>query len=70
MATVFTPVRAPQANGIAERVMGTLRREYLDHVIVRNQRHLRQVLGENVSYYNDDRPMRTKGMALYPVLLQ
>ncbi len=54
--TVLTPVRAPQANSIAERVIGTLRRECFDHVIVRNERHLRRVLSEYVRFYNDDRP--------------
>ncbi len=38
---VLTPVRAPQANSIAERVIGTLRCECCDHMIVRNERHLR-----------------------------
>jgi hypothetical protein len=43
-------VRAPQANAIAiaERCIGTPRRECLDHLIVINERHLRTVLGEYV----------------------
>ena len=62
--TVLTPVRAPQANAIAERVIGTLRPECCDHVIVRNERHLRRVLREYVSYYNEDRPHQS--LALEP----
>ena len=46
--TILTPVRAPNANAIAERVIGTLRRECLDHVIAVNEQHLRRVLGEYV----------------------
>ena len=57
--TVLTPVRAPRANAVAERVIGTLRRECLDHVIPRNEAHLRTLLGEYVAYYNRDRPHRT-----------
>ena len=43
--TILTPVHAPKANAIAERVVGTLRRECLDHIIF-NERHLRLVLKE------------------------
>ena len=54
--TVLTAVRAPQANAIAERVVGTLRRECLDHLIIVNERHLRLVLREYVAHYNHVRP--------------
>jgi transposase InsO family protein len=57
--TMLTPVRAPRANAIAERLVGTLRRECLDHFIVVNEAHLRAVLGEFVAYYNAERPHRS-----------
>ena len=41
---------------IAERVVGTLRRECLDHLIIVNERHLRPVLREYVAHYNHVRP--------------
>ena len=62
--TVLTPVHAPQANALAERVFGTIRRECLDHLIVLNEAHLRRVLREYVAYYNDARPHRS--LALEP----
>ena len=54
--TVLTPIRAPKANAIAERVIGTFRRECLDHLILVNERHLRSVLSGYVAHYNHVRP--------------
>ena len=59
--TVLTPVRAPQANAIAERLVGTLRRECLDHLIILGEGHLRRILREYVAYYNATRPNLTLG---------
>jgi transposase InsO family protein len=61
--TVLTPVRAPRANAIAERVVRTLRQECLDHVIVLHEAHLGAVLREYVAYYNTARPHRSLGLA-------
>jgi transposase InsO family protein len=44
--------RSPWQNGHAERLIGSLRRECLDHVIVYGERHLRQVLRAYMAYYN------------------
>jgi putative transposase len=49
---VLTPIRAPRANAVAERVVGTLRRERLDRLIVLNERHPCSVLGEFVAHHN------------------
>ena len=62
--TVLTPIHTPQANGVVERLIGTLWRECVDHIIPLNERHLRQVLREYVVYYNDTHPHRT--LALEP----
>jgi transposase InsO family protein len=50
-----TAFRSPWQNGIAERWVGSARRELLDHVIVLNERHLQSLLREYVDYYNADR---------------
>jgi transposase InsO family protein len=54
-----TPVRAPRANAIAERFVGTLRRECLDHLLITRPRHLAAVLREFVEHYNTHRPHRS-----------
>src|ERR1700685_157272 len=46
---------SPWQNGYVERVIGSIRRECLDHLIVRDQAHLRRVLQHYVSYYNATR---------------
>jgi transposase InsO family protein len=47
--------RSPWQNGYCERIIGTIRRESLDHVIVLNERHLRRVLKEYLAYYHESR---------------
>jgi len=56
---VKPPVRAPKANAIAERYVGTARRECLDWLLILNRRHLEHVLGIFVDHYNAHRPHRS-----------
>ena len=53
---IQTPVRSPRANSYAERFVGTLRRECLDHVLILGEGHLRRVLAEYARHYNGHRP--------------
>ena len=50
-----TAPRSPWQNGYAERLIGSIRRECLDHVIVFGERHLRHVLRSYAEYYNGAR---------------
>ena len=56
-----SPPQAPRANAICERMIGTLRRELFDRLLIVNEHHLRQVLIEYLRHYNTARPHRTLG---------
>ena len=60
---IKSPVLAPRANAICERVIGTLRRECLDRMLILGRRHLEAVLAEYVEHYNSHRPHRSLGQA-------
>jgi transposase InsO family protein len=59
---VRTPVRAPQANALAERRVGSVRRECLDRVLIFGLRHLEAVLRVYIEHYNQHRPHRALGL--------
>ncbi len=50
-----TAFRSPWQNGIAERFVGSVRRELFDHVVVLNEDHLRRLIREYTEYYNNER---------------
>jgi transposase InsO family protein len=50
-----TSPRSPWQNACAERLIGSIRRECIDHVVVFGERHLRHVLLSYMTYYNDAR---------------
>ncbi len=56
IALLRTPIRAPRANAICERLVGSLRRECLDHILLVSEAHLRRALNEYVQYFNHSRP--------------
>jgi putative transposase len=60
---IRTPVRAPRANAIAERFVGTIRRELLDRLLIINRRHAATVLRDFQRHYNNHRPHRSLGQA-------
>lgn len=50
-----TAPRSPWQNGYCERLIGSIRRDCLDHVVVFGERHLRHLLRSYASYYNQTR---------------
>jgi len=53
-----SPPGAPRANAICERLIGTLRRELLDRILIVNERHLRRILTVYLDHFNEARPHR------------
>ncbi len=51
-----TPVEAPRANAFYERFMGSLRRECLDYMLILSEQHLRRIVREYITYFNQARP--------------
>jgi putative transposase len=55
MSEVITAPRSPWQNAYVERVIGSIRRECLDHIVIFNERHLLRVLSSYVDYYHGTR---------------
>ncbi|HEY3022676.1 MAG TPA: integrase core domain-containing protein [Actinomycetota bacterium] len=59
---VLIPYRSPQANGHIERLIGGVRREVLDHLLILGRGHLSHVLHEYAAHHNSHRPHRGLGL--------
>lgn len=60
---VRTPFRTPQANGVAERFVRTVRAKCLDRLLILNDQHLERVVDVFVEHYNGHRPHRALALA-------
>ncbi len=59
-----TPRHAPRANAFVERLLGSVRRECLDHVLIFGERHLHHVIRAYVAYFNQYRPHQGLGQRI------
>src|SRR2546426_5354329 len=66
ISEILIAPRAPWQNPFAERVIGSIRRECLDHVIVINERHLRRLLRRYLAYYKATRPQSLHNDSPHP----
>jgi hypothetical protein len=57
-------MRAPKANSICERFIGSVRRKCLDHILILSERHLHRVIGKYVAYFNPARPHQGIGQRI------
>ena len=62
MKVVLTPYRTPHADSHVERLIGGMRREVLDHVLILGRRHLSEVLRAYTEHHNSHRPHRGLGL--------
>ncbi|WP_405974734.1 integrase core domain-containing protein [Streptomyces sp. NBC_00988] len=60
MDVLLSAPQAPRMNAHCERVIGTIRREALDHVLLLHEAHARQVLAEYQDHYSRHRPHRSR----------
>jgi hypothetical protein len=68
MRVIRTPVRAPNANAFAERVIETMRAEWLDWTLILGRRHLDRTRRTDAAHDHRGRPHRALGLA--PPLVQ
>src|SRR6266576_414811 len=61
LRVLHTPARAPKANAYCERLVGSVRRECLDFMIPMGEKHMRRILSEWVTHYNQGRPHLSLG---------
>ena len=61
---IRTPIRAPRANAICERFLGSVRRGCVDHVLILGERQLRRVLAAYVAHFNEGRPHQGIGQRI------
>ena len=52
----MTAYRSPWQSPYVERLIGSIRRECLDHCIILNERHLRRIHADSLDYYHESRP--------------
>jgi len=64
ITAVTTAPQAPKMNAIAERFVGTVRRECTDRILIASEHHLRVVLNEYIAHYNAGRRHQGDGMSL------
>jgi len=60
LRVITSPPQAPRMNAHCERVIGTLRRELLDHILIMGEGHARQVLKTYEVHYNRPRPHQAR----------
>jgi transposase InsO family protein len=64
LTVLKTPYRAPQANAVCERMIGSARRECLDFIIPLDEKHVRRILKAWISHYNGGRPHSSLGTGI------